>query len=358
MRRLALVLTLGSTALFSATTNAQNYTKANLRDMDELAAKLAESSKELHAEFHEHLEGVRHGEKLEQDLVALEKIAERLHEFAHVADASEKSLLQIRHDTNSLLQLSSQIGRTISLAERWVRTNDGRKGIAHMRSAASEVSRAALAVDSFFPVDTLVIDGQADRLEKAVKELHREFHEHLEGYEVSQHLDEDLEKLEKIVEHMHDLTHGKTWAQIDFNHLLEDIRDVKGATTHVEGLFVRQSRIGVLTRDYIGIEHSRDAITDVLSSAFLLEHMIRKSDPTFARRPNLDLGTHQTRIRPRRDRMNDIHGRYETDFYHRETRRPSLHDYDLRSYDLHGGGLHGGGLHGYDLHRDLYRGHP
>jgi hypothetical protein len=356
MKRLALVFTLSSTALFSTTASAQSMSKADLRDIDELAAKLEDCSKELHAEFHEHLEHVRHGEKLEQDVSAMEKIAARLHAFAHEADGTDQSLLQIRRDTNDLLQLSSQIGRTISLAERWVRTNDGRRGIAHMRSAAADVSRAALAVDSYFPVDTQVIDGQADRLEKAVKELHSEFHEHLEGYEVSQHLDEDLEKLERTVEHMHGLAHEKTWEQIDFRHLLEDIREVKEFTTHIESLFVRQSRIGVLTRDYIGIEHSRDAITDVLSSAFLLEHMIRKSDPR-ARSP-IDHGLRTERQRPRRDRIGyGVDDRYTRDLYRHETRRPNLRDYDLRNYNLHGYDLHRN-LHDYDLHnlhRDLYR---
>jgi hypothetical protein len=348
MKRLALILTLGSTTLFNAPTNAQNLSKTALRDIDQVALKLADYSKELHAEFHEHLERVRHGEKLEADVSALEKIAERLHEVAHDADGSEQSILQIRHDTNELLQLSSQIGRTISLAERWVRTSNGRVGIGHMRSAAADVTRGVLTIDSFLPVDTQVIDSQADRLEKAVKELHSEFHEHLEGYEVSQHLDQDLENLEKLVEHMHDLTHGKAWAEINFNHLLRDIGEVKELTTHTEGLFVRQSRIGVVSRDYIGIEHSRDAITDVLSSAFLLEHMIRKSSPNLVRRPNLGQAVRQDRQRPRRDRLG-----YESQYrYRSDLHGLNSHGLNSHGFDLHD--LHRFDSHRYDSHRDSY----
>ena len=159
-----------------------------------------------------------------------------------------------------------------------------------MRSVARSVLETALRIDSYLPVDTQVIDGQAERLEAAIKELHDEFHEHLEGYEISRHLDEDLESVETLVEHMHELAHDKTWAQIDFRHLSEDVYLVRQKTAHIESLFVEQAKIGVRTRDWIGIEHARDVITDVLSSAYLLEHMIQKTQPvrqTTRRQPHL-----------------------------------------------------------------------
>jgi hypothetical protein len=178
-----------------------------------------------------------------------------------------------------------------------------------MRIVAKDVLVTALRIDSYLPVDTQVIDDQAERLEAAIKELHDEFHEHLEGYEVSRHLDEDLESVETLVEHMHELAHNKTWEQIDFSHLSEDVYEVRQKTAHIESLFVRQAEIGVRTRDWIGIEHARDAITDVLSSAYLLDHMIQKTKPvrhTLHRQPLL-----QDR-RPLRDRhghpINPIRG--------------------------------------------------
>ncbi len=311
MRHLTLTATVLVTALFTTQASAQRMTKIQMRDIDDLASVLEGHAKELHAEFHEHLENVKHAEKLENDVSAVERIAESLHQFAHNSDGSARSMAQIRRDTNDLLQVSTQITRTLDLAERWVRTRNGRVGIRHMRLEAADVLRIAVRIDGYLPVDTEVIDGQADRLEQAVKELHREFHEHLEGYEVSRHLDEDLEELEGTVEHMHDLAHGKAWNQIDFEHLLRDISEVKQLTTHIESLFVRQSRIGVFSRDYIGIEHSRDAITDVLSSAYLLEHMIRKADPNLGRRP-----IHNDHLRPRRDRLGYLeHNRHGSDHF-------------------------------------------
>lgn len=262
----------------SPESHAQSLSNRDLRDIDELANGLIGYAEELHDEYHHHFERVRHAEKLDVDVTRLEKIAKELHEFAHDAPSTEASMKRLRADANELLQLSWQIERTVALAESWVRNSDERRGIAHMRDVSRDVVRTIFRIDDYLPVDTDVIDGQLARLENAVKVLHDEFHEHLEGYEVSRHLDEDLESLEKSVEHMHDLAHNKHWENVDLPHVAHDIHDVKAATQHIEELFVRQARIGVRTRDFVGIEHSRDAISDVLASIRLLEHMIDKTD--------------------------------------------------------------------------------
>jgi len=295
--------------------------KQNLVTIDRLAADLTVAAEELHDEFHLHLERVKHAEKLEQDVSAVERIAASLHDFAHVADGSEKSMLKMRRETNELLQLSSQIRDTVERARTWVRTRNGRLGIGHMRSAASDVVQIALAIDDYLPVDTRVIDAQADRLERSVKELHAEFHEHLEGYQMSRHLDQDLEDLEKSVEHIHDLAHNKRWAEINFRHVLEDLSDVEGSVGHIEGLLDQQSRQGVRTRDFIGIEHSRDAVTDVLSSIYLLRHMIFKADPRLDHRHHLNRSNgHHPRVhhtyRPLRDQHLDEYRYRVRDEFH------------------------------------------
>ena len=172
--------------------------------------------------------------------------------------------------------------------------------------------KSLIASTDTWPVDTKVIDSQTAVLEASIKELHDEFHEHLEGYEVSQRLDEDLENLESLVEHMHELAHDKQWGQVNFNHLFKDVNEVRKETSHIESMFVRQAQIGVRTRDWIGIEHSRDAITDVLASAYLLEHMIRKTAPPVQQfrpervlRPPVEVDRHGHIRRPIRDRVLD-----------------------------------------------------
>ena len=311
------VLTLAVCFFFSAVQSvfAQGLTKPALRDIDGLAVKLVDYAKELHDEYHEHLAGVRHAEKLDEDVTSLERIAEALHDFVHDADQSENSMRRIRADANEFLQLAIRITRTIDLTDPWLRHHDARRGIRHMRDAVKDVLRVAHQIDAYLPVDPQVIDDQAARLEAAVKELHDEYHEHLEGYEVSRHLDEDLESLETLVEHLHDLAHGGSWAQLDLRHVADDIREVRRRTDHIEELFVRQSRIGVRTSDWIGIEHSRDAITDVLASAYLLDHMIDKTIRPAGRdniRDDFDRNGHR---RPRRDRIRDDRDR---DIRHRD----------------------------------------
>ena len=285
---------------------SQGLSNAELRDIEVYSANLSAFAKDLHDEYHEHLEGITHAARLDEYVTQLERKADALNRFATQQDGRVDAVRQLRNDTNELIQLSVKIARTINLTELWLRGGYARLGTQHMRSAARDVLRVALAIDAFLPVDTTVIDNQAVDLESAVKELHDEFHEHLESYEISAHLDADLEELESHVEHVHDLAHDKAWAQIEFRRVADNLREIKAKTHHIESLFVRQSEIGVRTRDFIGIEHSRDAITDVLSSVYLLEHMIAKADPPRARRWN-GHGSRRNRVVPRRDR----HGHLE-----------------------------------------------
>ncbi len=307
-------LAVAALSIGSGGIQAQSLSNADLRDIDRLANRLERASEELHDEFHEHLEGVKHSEKIETDVTRLEKIAKSLHQFAHNADRSERSMQRLQADTNDLIRLAFQVRRTVDFAAPWAHSRDARVGIGHMRDATREVTTIAMAIDRFLPVDTDVIDGQLVVLEAAVKELHDEFHEHLEGYEVSEHLDRDLEALEKDVEHIHELAHGKSFATINLTHILNDIRDAERTTNHVEELFTRQARIGVRSRDYIGIEHSRDAITDVLASAELVRHMIYKAEPRLRPHRNAigrdrDIPT-RDRLdrRPVRDRLDNLSG--------------------------------------------------
>jgi len=280
------------------------FSKAQLRDIERLLIVLDDQSRELHAEFHEHLEGVPHGEKLEADAVEIEKTAGQLRAFVSTANGDSLSVARIRGGTNYFIQNSFEISRTIDLAASWVRTGEQRKGISHMREAAQDVIRTAMQIEAYLPPNAFEVDGQVEQLEDNIKELYAEFQEHLRGYEVSNHLDTDLVELGRLVEHMHELCHGRTWQQIDMAHLSRDIQEVRQKTTHIESLFVQQSRIGVLTRDFIGIEHSRDAITDVLSASYLLDFMIAKTSPGASRVGGVVGGRQGSGgiRRPRRDR--------------------------------------------------------
>ena len=302
---LATLIASAGSALGQQAPTLYGLSNAAVRDIEMYSARLSAFAKDLHDEHHEHLEGITHAARLDEYVSQLEQKADALQRFASLHHNGQGSAVrQLRNDTNELIQLSVKITRTIDLTELWLRDRYARLGTQHMRSAAREVLQVALAIDAFLPVDTEVIDNQADDLESAVKELHDEFHEHLERYEISDHLDADLEELETHVEHVHDLAHDKTWLEIDFRHVAEDLREIKAKTHHIESLFVQQSRIGVRWRDYIGIEHSRDAITDVLSSVYLLEHMIAKADSSANRRGHA--GNFLRRDRPRRDRHGHI----------------------------------------------------
>lgn len=256
----------------------RGLSKANLRDIEKLANRLTSDAEELHDEYHEHLESVKHGGKLDSDVSEMERITKSLSGFSKQADGSEESILRLRADTNDLLRLSWQIARTVNLAERSTREADARRGIKHVREVAADVVKTTLAIDDFLAVDTNVFDIQVARLEGLVKELHNGFHEHLEEYEVSDDLDEVLRGLEQQVEHIHDLAHNKKWKNIDLKHILDETNAARLTTEQIESLLLKQVALGVREKDRACIEHSRDSIGDVLASAQLIEHMINKQD--------------------------------------------------------------------------------
>lgn len=284
------------------TIRAQSLSKIQLREVDRLALNLLEYSEELHDEYHQHLEGIRYAEVLDEDVTALERIAHQIHDLAHDAPAYDPmATRQLQKFTDRFIQLSFRIDRTIDLTEPWLRTAGARQGIHHMRGAARQIKNIVFQMDRFLPTDETVMDDQAKLLEDAVKELHDEFHEHLEGYEHSRHIDEDLEALERLVEHMHELAHGRHLSMINLPHLRQDIAEVRESVGHIDALLIRQSRVGVRTIDWIGIQHSRDAISDVLASATLLDHMIQKVGGMQHRDDGHDHRDYDRR-RPRRDR--------------------------------------------------------
>lgn len=288
----------------SAALNAQSLSNSQLREIESISNRLNSAASELHKEFHEHLTRVKHGEKLEEDVTTIERLAQSLSAFAKRADNSEASMDALRRDTTDLIRVAFQVRRTIDLAERWSPTN---LGIAHMREAAQEVIGIAGDIDRYLPVDTKVIDEQLVELEAATEELHKEFHEHLDGYEISAHLDEDLEELEKRVKHIHETAHGKDWRSLNTRHLLDDLREVAQSSAHIEKLFDQQARIGVRTSSYVGIEHSTDALTDVLAAVRLIEQMIFKFDSSLNRRQDLAPPPQPQPMidsRPKRDRPN------------------------------------------------------
>jgi hypothetical protein len=256
----------------------RGLSKANLRDIEKLADRLTSDAEELHDEYHEHLESVKHGGKLDSDVSEMERIAKSLSGFSKKADGSEESILRLRADTNDLLRLSWQIGRTVDLIEKWARDSDVARGISHVREVAADVVNTTLAIDNFLAVDTNVFDGQVARMEGLVKELHNGFHEHLEEYEVSDDLDEVLLGLERQVEHIHDLAHNKKWKNIDLKHILDETNAARRTTEQIESLLLKQVALGVREKDRACIEHSWDSIGDVLASAQLIEHMINKQE--------------------------------------------------------------------------------
>ncbi len=279
MKNLVFSLSISAYFCVACSANAQTTLRnMDLRHIDNLAVSLEEYTEELHREYHEHLEGIRYAKTLDDDVTKLEELAHRLHEFVHSAPAENaETTNRIRKNTNDFLQLSYRIPRTIDLTEIWLSSHDARIGISHMRSAARDVRSIVNKIDNYLPVDETVVDDQAVILERAVKELDSEFREHLRGYEHSQHIGDDLRDLTLLVEHIHELAHDRSFSNMNFRHLRSDLEDVKRSTLHIDELLVAQARRGVRQHDWVGIEHSRDAVTDVLASNKLLIHMIDKA---------------------------------------------------------------------------------
>ena len=322
--RTGLVIALALAGSFVARSSvAQDLRSSDLRDIDNIAVELADRTKSLHDEFHHHLERQRYAASLDDDVSALEQIAEQLHEFAHDSNGSFRSTDLLRRSNNDVIRLAIRIDRSVQLLERRVTGNDARRGLALMEEDASSVIRLALRLDRYLGIDNEVLDEEADRLEQAVKLLHDEFHRHLEGYEMSRSLDRELESLETLVEHMHDLTHGRTWGEIHLPHLIDDIYEVRARVSEINELLREQAYRGVRTRDWDGFEHSQDALHDILASAYLLEHMSRKADGDLVGFQDRDRGSARIVLeRPRYDR----HGHVIRDRYDRDPHRDDYYD--------------------------------
>ncbi len=286
--------------LFSQSVSAaEELTLSDVRRIDRLIVRLVDYAEDLHDHYHEHLDGVRHTEKLDRDVTELEKIAQSLRDLSYASPVDGKYAIRLRHDTNEFLQLASRIQMTIDLVSPWVRTQRGRDGLRYMEEDAGDVMILARRIDSYLPVDTKVIDDQAAVLENCVKELYAEYREHLQGYAISRHLDADLRDLNRLVETLHSLAHNKSWNQLDLRLIAGYVDQVIAESDHIEDLLFQQTRLGFRRGDWEGVEHMHDAISDVRASAYLLQHMIDKADPR-VRDPRY-APVHHAERRPHRD---------------------------------------------------------
>ena len=256
-----------------------NLDANRVKELNSQLVRLIQYSRQMKDQYQRSLEGEKHADKLQKDITTLEQQATDLLEVARNAVLDQNSIGKFRGSANQFLQLSYRIGRTIELTQPWLRTDKGHIGIQQMRVISRRIVQTALYIDAYLPVDKQVIDGQAQKLQFAIKELNNEFQLHLQNYEVSPKLSQDIVAIDKLVRHMQQLSHNTAWNQLDFVSLAYDIVDVKEMTNDIERLFDRQAEIGVRTEDWVGIVHSRDAITDVLAAAYLFERMIRKTLP-------------------------------------------------------------------------------
>lgn len=249
---------------------------SQLRRIDDLAVRLVDSARELSLEVSEHFQGERHSAKLASDTDQLVELAERLHLDLHRGNYGQVDMAQLRESSNEFIEVVARLPRTIQLLDRQPNHPYAREGVAHMMSAYREAHTIAMEIDRYLMVDTDIVDRQADRLTKSVEELHLEFHEHLEGYELSSRIDRELVRLANTAEHIHDIAHQQSWSSWQMAHIERDVRELREATRQVEWLVNQQARRGIRTADWDGVEHSLDAITDIQASAYLLEHMVAK----------------------------------------------------------------------------------
>ena len=256
-----------------------------LAAIDQLAVKLESSSHEIVKEIQEHLSGQRHTEKLATDADQLHKLAERLHEELHRSRGRYSDFRRLRSDATHFIEIVARLPRTIDLIGQQPLDRSASRGLRHLMEAYREAHVAAMAIDGYLPVDTKVVDRQAQILLEAVKEAHTEFHEHLERYELSHQIDLKLQSLERLAKHVRKIAHNledRDWVQEELEHLTRDAADLREAAREAERLIVRQARQGIATEDFIGVEHLQDAMTDIHAAAYLLEHMIRKWQTTHA----------------------------------------------------------------------------
>ncbi len=274
-----------------------------LRRIDDLAVRLVDSARELSLEVSEHFRGERHSAKLASDTNQLVDLAEQLHLELHRGNYGRVDMVRLRESSNEFIEVVARLPRTIGLLDRQPKNPHARQGVAHMMAAYREAHTIAMEIDRYLRVDTDIVDRQADRLAKAVEELHLEFHEHFEGYELSARLDQELVRLAKTAEHIHDIAHQQAWSSWQMAHIERDVRELREATRQVEWLINQQSRRGIRSADWDGVEHSLDAITDIHASAYLLEHMVAKYRASM--RPYESDDRSFDNRRPRRDLHSD-----------------------------------------------------
>lgn len=249
----------------------------DFRRIDALTVQLMDSAHELEVEVNQHFGGERHAAKLASDCSELNRVAQDLHDELHLTANGHSDEQMVREKANEFIEIVARLPRTIGLIENQPLSRNGRRGTAHMMQAYREAHRIAMRIDGYLPADDDILVRQADRVAIAVQQLHDEFHGHLDGYDYSHRIDRDLQQLEGQAQHIFDMAYNQTGRRWQLRHVARDARELRDATRRVESLLKLQASRGVRSSDWIGLEHSMDAITDIHASTYLLEHMIKKS---------------------------------------------------------------------------------
>jgi hypothetical protein len=256
---------------------AAQLSRHHLRDIDNYADELEQAAKELHDEFHLHLQGQRYAAKLDEDVTELETLAEHFHELVHNAGGRPVEVQHLREDSYQLLQLSHRIPRSLDRIRPTLVGSNAQRGAAHMQDAARQVRRIATRIDAMFPVQWSVVDEEADRLASYCRELHQEFHDHLDHYQLAAQIEAAVDLIERRAEHMHELAHESSGGRFDSRHLRSDLDQIFSSTRRIDDLLDRQARIGLTATDWDGVIHMRGVLTDVEGSAYMLQHLLDRS---------------------------------------------------------------------------------
>jgi hypothetical protein len=276
-------------------------TTSQLRRIDGQAVRLVDSARELSLEVSEHFRGERHSAKLASDTSQLVELAEQLHLELHRSNYGRVDMVRLRESSNEFIEVVARLPRTIGLLDRHPQHPYAHQGVAHMMSAYRDAHTIAMEIDRYLMVDTHIVDRQADRVAKAVEELHLEFHEHFEGYELSSRIEREIVRLSQTAEHIHEIAHQQAWSSWQMAHIERDVQELREATRQVEWLINQQARRGIRSADWDGVEHSLDAITDIHASAYLLEHMVAKYQASLG-----PYDPYERTVEPRRPRR-DLH---------------------------------------------------
>ncbi len=259
-----------------AGTAGVSLTTRELHRIDQAAMKLIASAEEIETETSAHFRGERHSEKLATDAHRLNVVANRLHDELHLSHGTYSDVRRLRSAANDFIEIVARLPRTIELLQQQPLGPYGRDGIRHLKSAYREAHETAMEIDRYLPADNDIVDRQATHLRMAVEQLHREFHEHLEQYELSSRIDHELEKLDNLADHVRSLAANPNWQRLGLRHLDRDVSELRSSTRRIESLMNLQVSRGVASRDLVGVEHVHDSVTDIHASAYLLEHMIAK----------------------------------------------------------------------------------